>query len=136
MLNTYVNMKYHCLSRGTVAELYRVQEYPASGSCKTVSPDKSEFANWFTEEQGPLEHILSLCWSHFRVCLISHCAVDLPLGSLSRASWSCHPTIASGVIVKKKTISIACLWIKGMPLCPGATLNNHIHKHIFDFNIL
>lgn len=31
---------------------------------------------------------------------ISHCAVDLPLGSLSRTSQCHHPVIASGDILK------------------------------------
>lgn len=38
-----------------------VQNYAASGSCKTATPDKSEFESCFTEEQELLENILSLC---------------------------------------------------------------------------
>lgn len=61
-------MKCLCFSQGTVAELYGVQKYAASGSCKTASPDKSEFENCFTEEQEPLENILPLRWSLLGVC--------------------------------------------------------------------
>lgn len=100
MLNTHVSMKCLCLSQGTVAELYRVQEYPTSGSCKTVSPDKSEFGNCFTEAHSLWStHCPSADHTSASVC-ISHCVVDLPLGSLSRASWSHHPIIASGDILK------------------------------------
>lgn len=129
MLNAYVNMKYPCLSQGTVAELYRVQEYPASGSCRTLSLDKSEFANWLTEEQGTycpsVDHTSESVWYLIVLWIFPWEARAGQAGA-----------IASGVILKKKIISIACLWIKGMPLCPGATLNNHIHNHIFGFNIL
>lgn len=109
MSNTHVSMKCLCLSQGTVAELYRVQEYPASGSCKTASPDKSEFGNCFTEAHEPLEHTLSLCWSHFRVVCLSHCVVDLPSESLRRASWSHHPIIASGDILKGDKVQYSSL---------------------------
>ena len=49
------------LPRNSSKELYGVQKYAASGSCKTASPDKSEFENCLTEEQEPLENILSPC---------------------------------------------------------------------------
>jgi len=42
-------------------ELYGVQKYVTSGSCKTAFPDKSEFEKSFTGEQESLENILSLC---------------------------------------------------------------------------
>lgn len=49
------------LPRNSIKEFHEVQKNAISGSCKTASPDKSEFENYFTEEQEPLENILPLC---------------------------------------------------------------------------